>query len=166
MSGAHAAKRENPMPTREELIRELDASYQDYLATVGGLDERQFEKKWLGGQWGTREISAHITGWMLRMGAALEQMARGEKPDLNGIEWTEFDELNTTFARDACGKKHEQILNEMGRAIEAFKNAALKLPDERFAEGRTAPRLFQVGSIEHFKEHAGMIREWRASKGV
>jgi len=154
------------MPTRDDLIRDLDDSYQDYRAAVAGLNEKQFEKKWLDGQWGAREITAHITGWMGRMGAALEQMARGEKPDLNGIEWTESEELNATFAQHARGKRHEQTLHELEHAIESFRKSALKLPDERFEEGRTTPRLFEVGCIEHFKEHAGVIREWRTREGI
>ena len=154
------------MPTREELIRELDASYQDYLAAVAGLKERQFERKWLDGEWGAREITAHLTGWMGRMGAALEHMARGEKPGLNGVEWTESDELNATFARHARGKRHDEVLSELEHAVASFKGSALKLPEERFETGRTTPRLFEIGSIEHFKEHADMIREWRTREGI
>jgi len=133
---------------------------------VAGLNERQFERKWLDGKWGAREITAHLTGWVGRMGAALEQMARGEKPDLNGVEWTESDELNATFARHARGKRHGQILHELEHSVESFKGSALKLPEERFESGRTVPRLFEIGSIEHFREHADTIREWRTGEGI
>jgi len=148
------------------LIRGLDDSYRDYLSTVGGLDQRQIEKKWLDGQWGVRDITAHITGWMRRMGAALEQMARGEKPEHSTPFSTETDQLNATFALQASAKTHEQILHDLEYSVQSFKDSALKLPDERFEAGRTAPRLFEIGAIEHFREHADMIREWRKREGV
>jgi len=38
------------MTTRDELIQTLDAAYQDYRSAIGGLDERQFDTKWLDGR--------------------------------------------------------------------------------------------------------------------
>ena len=77
------------MTFRDELIQKLDAAYEDYRSAIDGLDERQFDRKWLDdGKWAAREITAHLTGWLGTLGGGLERMGRGEKPSPEGENWT------------------------------------------------------------------------------
>lgn len=156
------------MTTRDELIQRLDAAYEDYRSTIEDLEESQFDKKWLDdGQWGAREITAHITGWLGQLGGGLERMSRGEKPQPEGVDWTgEGDKWNATFAEHAKGKQRDQILHELESGMEAFKKSAEMLPEDRYGEGKTANRMFDGAGIVHFKEHADMIREWRSREGI
>ena len=155
------------MSSRDELIQRLDAAYQDYRSAVEPLDEHQFEEKWLDGQWGAREITAHITGWLGQLGGGLERMSRREKPQPDGVDWTaDGDRWNATFASHAKGKKHKQILDELEHGMEAFKKSAMMLPEDRYGEGKTANRIFDGAGIVHFKEHAEIVRAWRAREGV
>ena len=155
------------MTSRDELIQRLDAAYQDYRSAVQGLAEPQFEQKWLDGQWGAREITAHLTGWLGQLGGGLERMSRGEKPQPEGVDWTaDGERWNATFASHAKGKKHEQILDEMEHGMNAFKTAAMMVPEDRYGEGKTANRVLDGAGIVHFKEHADMIRDWRGREGI
>jgi hypothetical protein len=154
------------MTTRDQLIQELDAAYQDYRSTLEGLSERQFENKWLDGQWGVREITAHITGWLGQLSGGLERMSRGEKPAPEGEDWTVPDSYNSTFAEHSKGKRHDQIIHELEHGMVAFKESAMLVPEDRYGEGKTANRIFDGAGISHFKEHADMIREWRSREGV
>jgi hypothetical protein len=154
------------MTFRDELIQRLDAAYQGYRSAVEGLDEPQFDKKWLDGRWGAREITAHLTGWLGQLGGGLERMSRGEKPQPEGVDWSDTDRWNATFASHAKGKKHAQILDELERGMESFKKAAMMLPEDRYGEGKTANRLFDGAGIEHFAEHAAVIRLWRGREGI
>ena len=154
------------MSTREELLQQLDAAYEDYRSAIDGLGEPEFEKKWLDNSWGAREITAHITGWLGQLGGGLERMSRGEKPQPEGVDWSDGDAWNATFADHAMGKKHDQILHELESGLDAFKKAAVLVPADRYGEGKSANRMFDGAGIVHFKEHADMIREWRAREGV
>jgi len=155
------------MTMRDELIQRLDAAYQDYRSAVEPLDEHQFEEKWLDGQWGAREITAHITGWLGQLGGGLERMSRREKPQPDGVDWTaDGDRWNATFASHAKGKKHAQILEELEHGMDSFKKAAMMLPEDRYGEGKTANRLFDGAGIVHFKEHSDVVRAWRAREGI
>jgi len=154
------------MTSRDELIGRLDAAYEDYRSAVAGLGEPQFDKKWLDGRWGAREITAHITGWLGVLGGGLERMSRGEKPAPEGEDWTVPDPYNAKFAEHAKGKKHEQILDELDHGLESFKKATMKVPEERYGEGKTANRIFDGAGIEHFAEHAAVIRSWRNREGI
>lgn len=149
------------MPSRDELIRELDNAYNEFRSTVEDLEERVFERKWLDNRWGVREIVAHLTGWHGQLSKGLERMARGEKATPEGEDWTDFDSYNATFAEHAKGKRRDEVLSELDAAVNAFKQSAMKLPEERFTEGRTAAALFNAAGISHFKEHTEMVRSWR-----
>jgi len=154
------------MSTREELLQQLDAAYEDFRSAIDGLGEPEFEKKWLDNSWGAREITAHITGWLGQLGGGLERMSRGEKPQPEGVDWSDGDAWNATFADHAMGKKHDQILHELESGLDAFKKAAVLVPADRYGEGKSANRMFDGAGILHFKEHADVIREWRAREGV
>lgn len=155
------------MTSRDELIKRLDAAYQDYRSTIEGLDEHQFEEKWLDGSWGVREITAHITGWLGQLGGGLERMSRGEKPQPDGVDWTaDGDQWNATFASHAKGKKRTQILDELEHGMDTFKKSAMMLPEDRYGEGKTANRIFDGAGIVHFREHTDMVRAWRDRKGI
>lgn len=154
------------MPGKQQLIDDLDTAYSEFRSAIEGLDERQFERKWLDGNWGVREIVAHHTGWLGQFSGGLERMARGERPSPEGVDWTDEQHWNETFAEHAKGKRQDEVLAELESALESFKAAAERVPDERFGGGRTADMMFDNAGISHFKEHAEMIREWRRREGV
>jgi hypothetical protein len=151
--------------SRQELIDELDRAYGEFMAAVDDLEERSFENKWLDGRWGVREIVAHITGWHGKLASGLERMARGERPSPEGEDWNDTQPYNETFAQHAKGKVKEEVLSELASAVEAFKSAAQRAPDETFEEGRTGYRMFHGAGIDHFREHLRTVQEWRQRHG-
>jgi hypothetical protein len=152
--------------SKQELLAELDRSYEEFRSVAEAVDDGDFEKVWLDGRWRVREITAHLTGWLGQLGAGMERMARGERPTQEEeTPWTEVDKWNDVFADHAQGKRKDQVLAELQHAVDSFKEAAAKLPEERFGEGKTANQMFDLAGISHFREHAEMIREWRAGQG-
>jgi hypothetical protein len=152
------------MTTRQQLISQLDSAYQQFRSAAEKLEERQFEHKFIDGKWGAREIVAHIAGWHGEMGGGLERMSRGEKPQPEGANWNDFDSTNATFAEHAKGKTKDQVLHELDAAVNHFKEAAMKLPEDRFGEGKTANKMFEGAGIEHFQEHMEHLRQAATQK--
>ncbi|MDO8615038.1 MAG: ClbS/DfsB family four-helix bundle protein [Dehalococcoidia bacterium] len=153
------------MSSRDDLIKEFDAAFQDFRSVLSGLTEHDFDTKWLDKRWGVREIAAHFTGWLGQMAGGLERMGRGEKPALEGVDWTDVQRWNDTFAEHVKGKRVTQVLDELEHATNAFKQAAIRLPDERYGEGKTAYRMFQAVGSPHLREHTEMVRTWRDEVG-
>jgi len=91
----------------------------------------------------------------------LARLARGEPPTPPGEGWNDVDGLNQTFAQHAKGKLREEVLFELERAVEHFKQAADKLPDSEFEDEKVARKLMERAGIRHFRQHADMIRAWR-----
>ncbi len=98
----------------------------------------------------------------------LERMARGERPwpDGSGHPYNEGDAWNARYVERWQTASPATVLEEMKASKEAYVAAVSHLPEERFQEGRTAQRLLREGCIDHYREHAGEIREWRQREGI
>jgi hypothetical protein len=158
---ADITTRREQVSSKQQLLNDLYEAYREFLSTVDGLGEIEFETKWVDGRWGVREIVAHHTGWLGQLGGGLERMGRGERPTPDGVDWTEVDRWNAIFAEHARGKRQGEVLSELEHALRVFKEAAQKLPEERFGDGKTASRMVDLAGISHFKESAEMVRRWR-----
>ena len=51
-------------------------------------------------------------------------------------------------------------------AIQQVREAARRLPEERFQEGRAAYRILHTTGIDHYQEHGPEIRAWRETEGI
>jgi len=151
--------------SKDALLREMDAGFAALLGAVSGLSEEQMTRAWYG-DWSVRDILAHVAGWHREEIAMLERMARGERPVPEGADYTDDDAWNARFAAKWRAASAGEVLAELKASEEAYVAAAGRLPEERFEEGRTAQRLVQQGCIEHYREHADEIREWREREGI
>jgi hypothetical protein len=150
--------------TCQQLTSELDAAYREFRQAVEGMSEEEFQRKFTAdGKWGTKEIVAHLTGWHGQLASGFERMARGERPVPEGEDWNNPDPFNEVFAEHATGKTKDQVLHELDAAVNHFKEAAAKLPDDRFGEGKTANKLFDGAGISHFREHLEDVRQAAAA---
>lgn len=153
------------MGNRDQLLGHLNESFEDLLGAVQGLSEEQMTRVWFG-EWGVREILAHIAGWHWEMSKALERIAAGERPVPEGVSYDDADSVNSGFVSAAAGKGPKAVLDDMIASKEAFVAAALKVPEERYGEGRAAARLMQGTGFGHYQEHLPAIREWRTREGI
>ena len=151
--------------SRDQLIAQLNDNFQDLLAVVQDLSDDQMTKVWFG-EWGVREILAHVAGWHWEMSKALERIARGERPVPEGVSYAAADTVNAGFVRVATGKSPRAVLEDMLASKDAFVAAALTVPEDRYEEGRTAARLLQGTGFGHYQEHLPQIREWREREGI
>ena len=159
--------------SKDALLREMEAGFADLLSTVDGLSEEQMTRVWYGDPstslrtgWSARDILAHIVGWHREEIAMLERMARGERPVPESADYTDDDAWNARFVAKWRAASAGEVLAELKAIKEAYVAAAVRLPEERFEEGRTAQRLVRQGCIAHYREHAGEIREWREREGI
>jgi hypothetical protein len=151
--------------SKQQLLSDLDAAYESFLQEVQGLSNDQFHHKFVDDAWGVKEIVAHLTGWHGEIGGGFERMARGERPVPEGQDWNNPDTMNEIYAERSRGKRKDQVLEELAAAVAHFKEAAAKLPDDRYGEGKTANKLFDGAGIGHFHEHAEQVRE-AAARGA
>ena len=153
------------MSDKESLIKDLNGEYENLfglLMTLGDQDKTEV----MLGPWSIREIVVHVGAWLREMTGALERMARGERPTPEGVDYSDPDPWNARFVAEAKGKSVAQVEAEMHAAKEEFVRAMRALPEDRFAEGKTAWRIVHASAIDHFKEHAAQMWQWKSQKGA
>ena len=153
--------------SRDGLLKTLDDEFAGFLDTIDGLSDEQMTNVWYG-EWSVRDIFAHIVGWHRLEVAILERMASGERPwpEGSGHPYNDGDAWNARFVEKWHTASPATILEELKASKDAYVAAARLLPEERFREGRTAYRLLQEGSIDHYRDHAAQIRDWRKREGL
>ncbi len=153
------------MSDKEATLQLLDEEYQNLRQAVDGLDVDQLCRVWFG-DWSVKELVAHVLGWEREMTGALQRLARGERPTPEGVDYSNTDEWNAKFA-SAMGPISPQTVLATWRQVHMnYVKAARAVPDDRYGEGKTVNRLLEVSGIEHYREHAGPIREWRQREGL
>lgn len=150
---------------RDEVLRTLNDEFDNLCRSVEGLDEDQMTKVWFG-DWGVREILAHIAGWHWEMTGAFERMARGERPVPEGVSYDDADSWNARFSGGIQSTDPDEVMEDLNASKEAFVAAARQLPEERFEDGKTAFRILHTTGIDHYQEHAPAIREWRQREAI
>jgi hypothetical protein len=150
---------------RDDILNTLDSEFDTLLQAVGGLSDEQMTTVWFG-EWGVRDILAHIAGWHREMTAAFERVARGERPVPEGVDYSNADPINARFAEAQRGADANGIVAELTASKEAFAAAARTVPEDRFQEGKTVYRMLHTTGIDHYREHEPAIREWRRSEGI
>jgi hypothetical protein len=143
-------------------IQRVRDEYDQLLASVAGLDEAALTARGIG-DWGVREVLAHIAGWFSVDAELMRRIAAGEHPLPGGVEaYGSGETRNPEFAREASAKPASAVITELDAAFEEFIAAAEALPEERFAEGRMSQRILQGNGWEHMSEHRAEIEAYRA----
>jgi hypothetical protein len=151
--------------SRDDILKTLDTEFDALLKTVDGLGDEQMRQVWFG-DWGVRDILAHVAGWHREMAEAFERIARGERPVPEGVDYSVADPINARFAEAQHNADATGIIAELKASKDAFAAAARLVPEDRFAEGKTAHRILFGTGIDHYKEHEPAIREWRQREGI
>ncbi len=153
------------MTTKAELLNRAAREYNAFEAAIHGLNEDQLTEVWFD-TWSICDIVAHMSGWHREMGPALERLARREKPLPAGVTYDDVDDWNAKFALARKRWQVADVLLELDRTHEYFMHAAAEVPDDRVEPGRTAYRIIDSVSAEHYKEHSDQILGWRRERGV
>jgi hypothetical protein len=157
------------MPDKATTLNTLDEEYRNLHQAFAGLDEEQLSRIWFG-DWSVKDIIAHVAGWEREMTAALQRMARGERPTPEGVDYSDSDAWNAKFASLAHTLGAPTLIAGWEQTHAAYAGAARALPDDRFGETdgkpKTANRLLETSGFGHYREHAAQIRAWRQREGL
>ena len=152
------------MGDKGKVLREAGEAYGELEQAIGGLDDAQAGRVWLG-SWGVREILIHIAAWDQEMTPALGRIRRGEPAFPEGVSYDDADAWNARFVEAKVGVKLVDILSELEAAHRDLVAAAAALGEAHWTEGAAARNLFEGTGAQHYREHATQIREWRRDGG-
>jgi hypothetical protein len=141
---------------RAQLIEACDA-----------LKEGQRLETWYGAnQWSLHDIAAHIAVWQDAAARGLEQLSRGETPDIEGWEGDD-DVYNASTVELFASAPWAEVMTALRHARERHESASELVRDVESAlltPGTTGHRLLFLPST-HDGEHIEAIIEWRRAHG-
>ena len=150
---------------KDDLLNLAAREYRAFHDAIRGLNEDHLTEVWLG-SWAVRDIVAHMIGWHREMAPALERLARGQRPVAEGASYDDVDAWNARFVASRRDTSVADLLLELDKSHESFRQAAAAVPPERFQPERTAYRIVDQNSAHHYREHGEQIRAWRAARGI
>src|SRR5262245_28834555 len=103
------------MTAKQELLARAAREYNDFEAAIHGLNEDQLSEVWFG-TWSIRDIIAHLSGWHREMGAALERLARGERPFAGEASYEDVDAWNASFVAAKKSWPLDEVLLDLDRS--------------------------------------------------
>lgn len=148
------------MGDKEKVLQETEDAYGELREAVSGLDEAQRRAVWLG-RWGVREILIHIAGWAREMAPGFARIGQGEPPYPAGT-YDDYDAWNARFVDAGQRADGAEILSDLEACHRGLVTAAAALGDEHFAMGAPARELLDSIGAQHYREHAGQVRQWRS----
>jgi hypothetical protein len=153
------------MGEREALVKDLEGEYENlYAVLVMGLGDAEKVRPLLDG-WSVKDVLAHTAAWLREGAGALERLARGEERPPGALD-SDVDARNARFVERWREAFVSEVETELHLAKEAFVTAMRSLPDEAFAAGGTARGIVFEEGIDHFKEHAEQVFEWKEREKV
>ena len=157
------------MSDKESTLKLVEEEYQNLRQAIDGLDESQLARVWFG-SWSVQDIIAHVLGWEREMTPALQRLARGERPTPEGVDYSNTDEWNATFALEMAPISAATVLAIWRHVHMNYAKAARAVADDRYGERdgkpQTVNRLLEASGTDHYREHSAVIREWREREGI
>jgi hypothetical protein len=145
---------------REALIKDLDGEYENLYAILMMSLSDADKLRPLFDTWSVKDVLIHIAAWLREGARALEGVAQGEEAVAESLD-DDVDAKNARFVEEWRGASVQEVETELHLAKDVFVRAMRALPQESFADEGTARRIVLEEGIDHFKEHAQQIFEWK-----
>jgi hypothetical protein len=137
------------------------------IEACDALKEGQRLEKWYGTtEWSLHDIAAHIAVWQDAAARGLEQLSRGDAPDIEGWDGDD-DAYNASTVELFASAPWAEVMTALRHARERHESASelvRSVAAEGLASGTTGHRLLFLPST-HDGEHIEAILEWRRAHG-
>jgi uncharacterized damage-inducible protein DinB len=160
---------------REQLVKAVERSWQEFDAAVAGLDETTLEQPGVVGDWSIKDVVGHIASWEQ---VALRHIERWRNGDLLiGLGEMSLDAYNATQAATMHAWSAQHVRDEAAVTRANLRAALGSLTDDDWAAtasggGHEGPLGDWVGNSvggylgegTHAAEHALHIWAWRTAR--
>ena len=150
---------------KTETLQQVNDGFAKLLASVEGLDERAMSERFYG-DWAPKDILAHVAGWHEQMTAAMERLARGEKPTPEGVDYSDSDAWNARFAGAMRAQDSTTVVATLRQSFANYVRAAETIPDDRYGEGKTVNRILETSGYGHYNEHLPALEQHSKSRAA
>ena len=155
--------------TPDELAQELVAARDAFRAVLATLDVPQLNAQTLVGDWGIREIVAHLGYWAGHAAEALHH-AEQRRTDEFGDAELDVEERNALVARVARESDLATASAREEAAYEALLDRVRRMDpawfDEQVGYGDSILQVIRDDGADHYRGHAQEVLEVLPRRGV
>ena len=148
--------------TPADLAQEAVAARSEFLDAVRSLTPTQREANHLVGEWGLREITAHLGYWSGNVAEVLHHAEQGRAMEFGAGE-AEVDDRNEVVARVARETDMPTVTKREEAAFTALLDRLRRADPEwlahQLADGETIGHLVQEDGVDHYRNHAADLRK-------
>jgi hypothetical protein len=150
--------------SKADATRELERSWAELRSVIESVPDDEIAQPGVVDEWSVKDIVGHIAFWADRGAATLRASNAGS---LESLVWGEgdtwVDEWNAREFQARKDRPYAELRGEWLKAHEAARLALEAATDDTlntpFRQGTVA--AYYVGdTYEHYKEHAGQIKDW------
>jgi DinB superfamily len=148
------------VPERWSDLRERYAlASADFLALVGGLDAEAAMQPNVGGVWSTKEIVAHLAGWLWESDRRFRNHFTENGQDMPPIG-DSIDAFNASAVAERRDLSWQETLDELRRADMTFAASVAKITEsEHAADERYANWLNAIA--DDYRDHGKQVQAWQ-----
>lgn len=159
--------------TKDELMQSISEARQAFDDAIAGLTDEDMRELPAVGPWTVKDVMAHLVAWEAETVTALAQLGTGARPRYSGLPDDELDKLNATWHAenkdrplDRVQADYEGVGRQTLRRVTALSDDELFRPGKfKWRQGGTLAEWILGDTADHYREHAGQIREWRVKQG-
>jgi hypothetical protein len=145
----------------QEIVDDLVAARQDFYDVLARVEPSSLDAPGLVGEWGAREIIAHLGYWAGRAVDVMLAVAENRAEQLYDGQ-PSVDEVNATVARVARETDYATVRKREEAAVQALidhlRTVGLAVLEGRLPSGAMVERLVLEDGPEHYRGHADELR--------
>jgi len=148
--------------SRADLLKRLDARWQEFVASYAGMSEPDLLEPGVTGTWSVKDLIAHVTTWEAEAMAHLPVILAGGKPPRYSVTHGGIDAFNARMTQRNREFTLAEVLQRRDdthrRLLDLIQNA----PEGALNGDTRARRRLRLDTYGHYPLHARAIRAWRA----
>lgn len=150
--------------THERLLRKLDETWRDLLASYEGLTDADLLEPGVTGDWSVRDIIAHVTVWEEEAMKHLPLILAGGRPPRYSVARAGIDAFNAKMTAANRSLSLSEVLRGRDATHRRLIGIVSALPEDQIRHETRARRRIRYDTYGHYPIHAVAIRRWREKR--
>lgn len=146
---------------KQQLIDNLEASWQALKDATLGLSEAQMLTPGVTGGWSVKDILAHVSWWEEEALKYLPLILQGGHPPRYSVMYGGIDAFNAQMTELRHGWPLAQVRERFDLTHQRLVEFINEVPEEQFKTETRFRRRLRADSLGHYPLHTQAILAWR-----
>lgn len=150
--------------SRADLLRRLDARWQDLLASYAGLSDTDLLTPGVTGAWSVKDIIAHVSVWEEEALSHLPAVLAGKRPPRYSITHGGINAFNAQMTAKNRTLTLDEVLRRRDDTHMRLLEFVQRVPESECGGDTRFRRRLRLDTYGHYAIHARAIQRWREGR--